>query len=116
MNDPFADFEVISVYTNDQAVDDGIKIKLHDGIFATTNAMHTIVPEAFDEDGTLDQRAVIAAFLDVFTAYDAGVYHDATAKYPEEADRYHATYSVRGHEVWLILDGEGMHIILPEDY
>ena len=110
------DFTVISTYTNDQAIEDGLKVRLHDGIFATTNALRTIVPEAFNEDHTLDNRKVIEAFLPVFNAYDAGQYCDASCKYPEEADRYRATYSVRGHEVWLILDGEGMHIILPEDY
>jgi len=115
MSDLFDDFEVISTYTNEQACEDGLKVKLAHGLYATRNCLQTICPEAFTSDG-LDHRAVITAFIDAMRAYDAGMYFDHTAKYKDECDAYFAVYSVRGHTVWFILDGAGMHLILPEDH
>ena len=109
------DWEVISVYTNEQAIEDGIKVRLFPGCTITRNALDTLVPDAIVDD-VLDNHKVVAVLGPIMKAYDAGTYCDDSADYPEECDQYHAVYSVNGQAVWLMLDGDGMTILLPEDY
>ena len=96
------DFDVIYAYTNDQAIDDGIKVKLGSNLYATTNAVERVGESGINE---------------VLEAYNAGIYaQPASADQYGEADQYFALYETQGERVWAILDGEGLHIILPEDY
>lgn len=44
---PYHDAEVISVYTSDHAVEDGIKIRLGERLWCTTNFAHTVASKWF---------------------------------------------------------------------
>jgi hypothetical protein len=49
--------------------------------------------------------------------WHSGVFCDPGAsEYPEEADMNFAMYLVGSERVWAIVDGDGLHFILPEDY
>lgn len=116
----FDDFTIISSYTNEQAIEDGIKVKILDGengipdVFATTNCLETVTPGVITDEGL--NLAALAPFLPAFKLYQDGTYHDDTADHPEECTGQFAVYSVNGHTVWFMLDGDGMTLLLPEDY
>jgi hypothetical protein len=118
--------EPIFVYTSEQAVEDGIKIKLGDRLYATTNLAVRLAPPT-----VLDIRLDIPFHPDTLRAkvtrilnlYNAGIYADPpTADEAGEADASLALYEVPDEitgtteRVWAIQDGEGLHLILPEDY
>jgi hypothetical protein len=101
---------VIFTYTNDQAIDDGIKMQIGPNLYATTNLFSQVQP---DEDIVMFVLKVRALLED----YNAGVYfHDGATDYPEESDRFFASYLLDGLKVWAILDADGLHLLLPEDY
>lgn len=106
------DWTIISAYTSDQAVEDGIKIKLAPGLYITTNALMQLSPVAAGADDDFTRNVCVAEVLgDAMRRYDAGDYGEG-----EDVDQHFAVYTVNGMKVWFILDGEGMHILLPEDY
>jgi len=130
--DAFADETVIVTYTEEQAIADGIKLQLGPRLFCTTNLARRLAPSPFQlhpqpqadpqappassHGYDLDtlRRKVIGPLL---RRYCAGVFCDPGAtNYPEEADHLFACYLVGTERVWAILDGVGLHFILPEDY
>jgi hypothetical protein len=111
-----ADDAVIFRYTNEQAIADGIKVVLGDRLFATTNLAVTLAPSD-DPDVVFDAGVLRAKLARLLKCFNEGVYAD-----PSEADQYKeadaslALYDVDGVRVWAILDGEGLTLLLPEDY
>ena len=104
---------VLFNYTNEQAIEDGIKLQLGPNLFITTNCATTLVPD-YEDNLPLLLNLVSEQIL---FHYNAGVYDypEGTDRYGE-ADQYMSLYKVRGEVVWAILDGDGLTILLPEDY
>lgn len=111
-----AEDDVVFRYTNEQAIADGIKVRLGPRLFATTNLCITLAPSD-DPDQPFDVAALAPQVERVLELFNAGTYAD-----PPEADRYGeadrglALYDVDGIRVWAIEDGDGLTLLLPEDY
>jgi len=111
------DDDVISRYTNQQAIEDGIKIDLGPHLFATTNLCRTLAPtdKVFTDDGTpmeWDAWELDGYVETILARYNAKDYGDG-----DDVDEYLAVYhNINGHTVWAILDGDGLTLLLPEDY
>ena len=111
--DLFEDAVVISVYTNDQAVDDGLKVKIANRTYITTNLARQLFPD-YEEDF---QGLLTLVQDEILKHYNAGVFaYPADTDPHKEADRYFAYYRVGSIKVWAIVDGDGLHLISPEDY
>ena len=108
----------VFTYTNEQAIADGIKIRMGERVFCTTNLWNRLlesVPDDFEED---EHPLWVMAKLNVLVKkFNAGTYYDPGAtKYPEECNCGLACYLVGKERVWAIEDGDGLHLILPSDY
>lgn len=117
--------EVIFRYTNEQAIEDGIKVQIGPRVFATTNCMRAMYaaneltnwPDEAPEKHDPRNQAVWQQVSRVLHDYNAGHYCDEGAsEYPEECERGFACYLCFGVRVWAIEDGEGLHLILPSDH
>lgn len=106
----------IYVYTSDDAIEDGLHIKLSENFNVTSNLAHTLAPHA---DG-FDLGKLWDLVLPVIGKYSIGVYYDEGATdYPEEADQHLAQYIIDQHRVWVMPTYPGSCkciIMLPEDY
>lgn len=93
----------ISSYTNEEAIADGIKVAIVPGrIFATTNVLQQIVsPLARAYDLRLDKEETLV---------------EAEAEVVVRAGPDRQTRTAAIVKVWLIEDGDGLHLIAPEDY
>lgn len=106
--------DTIFVYTSEDAIEDGLHIKLSKNVNVTSNLAYTLAPHA---DG-FDLNTLWDLVLPVIGKYYAGVYYDAGAtEYPEEADQHLAQYLINDHRVWVMQTSPVSCIImLPEDY
>lgn len=108
--------DTIFVYTEDQAINDGLLIKLASDIVMTSNFAHTVAPA----DGGFDLGHLWDSLLPKVTAYRAGIFFDAGATdYPDECDEGLACYLINGHKVWIMPSWPGSRqitVMLPEDY
>jgi hypothetical protein len=120
----FEEADIISVYTADQAVEDGILVEVPEEIrraynivarvFVTTNLYRSHV-EVRPLSSLIDERSattltrlrmaqLVRAAALVFRAGD-----------PEDLMRTNITYR-DGTVVWGVIDGAGVTLMLPEDY
>jgi len=109
------DWDVISSYSTQQAIEDGIKIDLGPRLFATTNLCRTLAPtdEVFSDDGTpmeWDAHVLDRYITPILDRYNSGDYGMG------DVDAFFAIYETNGHIVWAILDYDGLTLLLPEDY
>jgi hypothetical protein len=107
---------VIHTYTAEDAINDGLHVRLSRNVTATTNLAHTLAPDGHDFHlGTLFDKV-----LPIIGRYYAGDYVDAGATdYPDECDRGLACYLIDGHKVWIMPQHPqtaDIIIMLPEDY
>jgi len=102
----FDDAEVISTYTAEQAVEDGILVEVGRAgncpVYITRNCMVTLELEEDDEK----RREVVELCLHALQQPD------------REDDDYRClrALTVDDVKVWAILDGQGVTIMRPEDY
>ena len=95
MNDIFKPDDLIASYTAEEAVEDGILIKLSDGIYINTETASRLAPNQGFEGEPLDVKRLRLLLAPALTKYRNGIYFDAGAtKYPDECDRYLAIYMV----------------------
>lgn len=138
---PFYDAEVISEYSVDQAVEDGLIIRLGTSgkLRCTTNYAFRVAKAAQPKKGpiaeSLDEGLLRSAVSSIVSEYVSGAYcvPKRASDYPHEADGYLACYlydltarciaskePIDGHEevrVWAVGPGDGsLMIMLPEDY
>ena len=103
--DFFADAEVISSYTTQQAVEDGMLVPVGQvgecPVYFTRNCF-----ERFDLEDDKKRRAVVEVGL------------AALRKPDREDDGYRKlrAFNVNDEKVWVILDGQGVTFMRPEDY
>lgn len=138
---PFYDAEVISEYSVDQAVEDGLVIRLGKSgkLRCTTNFAYRVARSAQPRKGpiteSLDEGPLRSAVSSIVSEYVSGAYCVPTraSDYPHEADAYLAYYlydvtarclasnqPINDHDeirVWAVGPGDGsLTIMLPEDY
>lgn len=130
---PFYDAEVISGYTVEQAIDDGIFIRLGPSLVVTTNFAHRVALAGPNtEEMELDAdvlRQIVSGIVSEYTAHAYAV--PKRADKHNEADARMACYIVkpgRGlmdegetpaddeERAWVTWDGQHLTIMLPEDY
>jgi hypothetical protein len=108
---------IIFRYTEEEAEADGIKLRLGTHLFCTTNLARRLAPSAANKDGFDRERLVSHVIEPLLERWHNGIFCDPGAsEYPEEADKDFAMYLVGSERVWAIVDGDGLHFILPEDY
>ena len=108
----------IYAYTAEDALSDGLHVKIADNVTVTSNLAHTVAPAA--DGGDFDLPTLWDKVLPIVTRYFAGDYVDVDATdYPDECDRDLACYLIAGHKVWIMPTYPGSSsviIMLPEDY
>ena len=110
------DDHIISRYTSQDAVEDGVKIELRPGLYCTSNLALRLAPSADTEAG-FDPEKLMCLMVSFLHKRRNGIYFDPGAtEYPEDASRDFVIYKVGSERVWGIEDGEGLHFLLPEDY
>lgn len=110
------DDDLVSVYTNEQAIEDGIKIRVGPNLYATTALAVAVAPN--DEDGgPVFDLAALAAFVEkVLYRYNRGDYGKRADGALGDVDSLFAVYTIDDQKVWAILDGDGLTLLRPEDY
>lgn len=110
---------VIFAYTEEQAIDDGVLVRIASNVIATTNLACTLAPDE-NSAGGIDLATLWGKVLPVITRYYAGDYHDAGAtEYPDECDAGLACYLIDNRRVWIMPSypgSEQVTIMFPEDY
>lgn len=85
--------EVISVYTDEDAIRDGIKVRIAPNVTITTNLLQQLVKPLVDKyDAREDKDDLMVTIHAVVTPASVGI------------------------PVWLIEDGNGLTLLAPEDY
>lgn len=138
---PFYDAEVISEYSVDQAVEDGLVVRLGTSgkLRCTTNFAFRVARAAQPKKGpiaeSLDEGLLRSAVSSIVSEYVSGAYCVPTraSDYPHEADAHLACYlydrtarciapkePIDSHDevrAWAVGPGDGsLTIMLPEDY
>ena len=110
---------IVHSYTEDDAINDGLHVRLAGNITATTNLVTTIAPDNMSETG-FDLRTLWSKILPKVLAYFSGTYYDEGATdYPDECDKGLACYLIDLHKVWIMPTYPGSDriiLMLPEDY
>ncbi len=116
MNDVFSDADVISSYTSEQAIDDGVLVEAFPKQFPKlllTNAVFTTIEEKIEGTQRTLEQAIIPLFQDAVMLFRA-----AQKKDPNE---YLVTKglegNVTGKDLWVAMNEYGgLTIMFPEDY
>jgi hypothetical protein len=98
----FEDIEIISVYTREQAVADGVLVPL----FRYQGKPVVATSHIYGETALVD-------LVRVFREFDAWDKYDRP-QLKEEDQLFHM--NMNGKKVWVIDDGEAFTIMYPEDY
>lgn len=110
---------VIHSYTAEDAIEDGLHVRLAANLTCTTNLACTLASDEDSPSGFSLARLWDALFQKV-SAYYAGTYYDEGAtEYPDECDSGLACYLIDGHKVWIMPTYPGSTSViamLPEDY
>lgn len=138
MDDPFRGIEVIHTYTSEDAVEDGLKVKIGNPdapIYVNTNLADYL--GCTTQDGGLmrvDADALFEKVRPTLLRFLRGDFYDKGATdYPEEANEGLAVYYMEGKPgdyhgagfpftakerevVWVTLNGEGLHFYFPADH
>src|SRR4051812_21158811 len=102
----FEDFEVISTYTQAQAIDDGILTKICDIRWGGTTKPYIATTHIYDDIGVNGAMDIWLEFVEWRTR----VMHTL----PEEEQMFSTVVNER--KVWIVEDGSGFTLIYPEDY
>ncbi|MFA5762392.1 MAG: hypothetical protein WC931_02245 [Bacilli bacterium] len=111
------DFEIISVYTREQAIDDGMLVETGTALIPTTKGIATV-------SVCLTTNCFVSALLDD-EARRAQVMKRALAallEHDHEDTPYMRLRVLNGNlptgcpTLWVILDHDGITVMLPEDY
>lgn len=122
MSNPFSDADVISSYTTEQAIEDGVLVHLYPDKYPyllLTAAVHTAIKEKIEPiqlgrgmKRTLDQ-AVIPLMMDAARIVQRSIAADGLA---ESLWTKGLEGNVTGKELWMALnDLGGLTIMFPED-
>lgn len=108
---------VISSYTAEDAINDGLHIKLADNLTVTSSLAHTVAP---DPDNGFSINRLWEVLFPKVQAYYSGTYYDEGAtSYPDECDPGLACYMIGEHIVWIMPsypNSSSVIAMLPEDY
>lgn len=116
----FTDADVVSVYTTEQAVEDGVLVPIGRGHIATRAVWEWLSAIELDRppnDVVIDLLTWIRgehalAILRGLTTYEI----EATRVYEQNIGGGVYTTELLGRTLWLIPNGAGITILFPEDY
>ena len=104
----FDDAEVISIYTLQQAIEDGVLVEIFKNRWKTLSGGKPIVATAH-----LFNEVSLAGLLEIWNAYV--VWRKHTEQTLPEEERLFTT-TMNNHKVWVLEDGEAFTLLYPEDY
>ena len=102
----FEDCEIVSVYTRQQAIEDGILIKVCDIRWGEIVTPYIATTHIYEDIGFEGAMEIWNEFADWRT--------HTMPSFPEEDLLFYT--GVNGKKVWTIEDGEAFTIMYPEDY
>ena len=105
---PFTNMDVISVYTLQQAIADGVLVEVFKNRWDRLSGGKPIVATAH-----LAQEVSLAGLLEIWNEYVSWRRH--TEPFLPEEDRLFHT-RVNGETVWVIEDSEAFTLMYPVDY
>lgn len=108
MEDIFKDAEIISVYTLQQAIDDGVLVEVFKDCWQQLSGGKPIVATAH-----LFNHVSLAALLEIWNEFVHWKQH-IMPTLPEEEQLFVTT--MNGLNIWLIEDGHAHTMMYPEDY
>jgi Family of unknown function (DUF6573) len=104
----FDDAEIISIYTLQQAIEDGVLVEIFKNRWKTLSGGKPIVATAH-----LFNEVSLAGLLEIWNEYVKWrKYTEPTL--PEEERLF--TTTMNGEKVWVLEDGEAFTLLYPEDY
>jgi hypothetical protein len=119
----FDDFALISTYTRQQAIDDGVLVDVsvqarETGILlptVLTAHLHQVLEEIPAESLGQDYRGRLhdVLWLTFLTLKSFGTKTISAVEFPVEMQ---VIIDGRTHQLWLVVDGDGLTIMYPEDY
>ena len=104
----FDDADVISTYTLQQAIEDGVLVEIFKNRWKTLSGGKPIVATAH-----LFNEGSLAGLLEIWNEYVAWRKHTEPTL-PEEERLF--TSTMNDHKVWVLEDGEAFTLLYPEDY
>ena len=104
----FDDADVISTYTLQQAIEDGVLVEIFKNRWKTLSSGKPIVATAH-----LFNAVSLAGLLEIWNAYVAWRKHTEPTL-PEEERLF--TTTMNNHKVWVLEDGKAFTLLYPEDY
>jgi Family of unknown function (DUF6573) len=104
----FDDADVISTYTLQQAIEDGVLVEIFKNRWKTLSAGKPIVAT-----GHLFNEVSLAGLLEIWNEYVAWR-KNTEPKLPEEKRLF--TTTMNDQKVWVLEDGEAFTLLYPEDY
>jgi hypothetical protein len=110
------DSTIIDRYTAENAVADGVNIRIAERLYCTTDLARRLAPSADTETGFDPERLMCLMACFVNKRREKIYFDPGATAYPEETCREFVTYLVGSHKVWGIEDGDGLTFLLPEDY
>jgi len=108
VDDFFKDAPVISIYTLQQAIDDGVLVEVFKNRWSELSAGKPIVATSH-----LFNEVSLAALLEIWNEFVHWNKH-IRETLPEEEQMF-AT-RMNGKKIWLIEDGQAFTMMYPEDY
>jgi hypothetical protein len=103
----FDDMEIISVYTLDQAIDDGVLVKLYD-VRWLGKILPVVATSHLYNESSIDELQKI---WEEFVSWKSHIEQTL----PEE-DRMFVTHLNDGQKIWVVEDDAAYTIMFPEDY
>lgn len=104
----FDDAEVISRYTLDQAIEDGVLVEIFKNRWDKLSGGRPIVATAH-----LFNEVTLAGLLEIWNEFVQWQRH-VMSTLPEAERLFHTT--MNGQTVWVIEDGAAFTLMYPEDY
>ena len=108
MDDIFKDAEVISVYTLQQAIADGVLVELFKNLWSELSGGKPIVATSH-----LFGEVSLAGLREIWNEYVSWK-KNVKDTLPEEEQMF--TTSMNNEKVWIIEDGQAYTLLYPDDY
>jgi len=108
VDDIFKDAQVISTYTLQQAIEDGVLVEVFKNRWPELSSGKPIVATSH-----LFNEVSLAALLEIWNEF-VGWRKNIMPTLPE-AEQMFAT-EMNGNKIWLIEDGQAYTLMFPEDY
>ena len=121
--DNFDDFTLISAYSRQQAIDDGVLVDVSAQVRETgillptvlTAHLHQVLEDIPEESWGQDYRGRLhdVLWMTFLKLKSFGAKMISAVEFPVEMQ---VIIDGRTHQLWIVVDGDGLTIMYPEDY